>query len=440
MSNILIATTPADGHVNPMVQVARHLVERGHRVWWYTGKHFREEVERIGARYCPMREGEDFSGLSRDQAFPELEKLEGLRFFEAGMRRIFFEPAPGQMSDLVALLGSLPIDVLVADETCFGAGLAREKTNIPFVWIATSIYFFRSRDTAPLGLALPPSRTYLGRLRNALLAQLTDRVFLPGLRQAADQMRVRVGLQPLRGGVLQNVTLPPDLYLLGTVPAFEYPRSDLLPQTHFVGPFFGAPPEQFDPPAWWHELEHARRPVVHVTQGTVTTNPDSLIVPTILALAHENVLLVVTTSGASVNLPVPLPPNVRIEPYLPHYYLLPHVDVMVTNGGYGGVQMALGHGVPLVVAAATEEKPEVAAHVAWAGVGRRIKAISPSPAQIRTAVRTVLADPAYRRNAQALQAQYKAHNGAARAAELIEALVSRGHDAEHTQQQLVVSQ
>jgi UDP:flavonoid glycosyltransferase YjiC (YdhE family) len=33
---------------------------------------------------------------------------------------------------------------------------------------------------------------------------------------------------------------------------------------------------------------------------------------------------------------------------------------MVTNGGYGGVQMALSYGVPLVVAGASEDKPEVA--------------------------------------------------------------------------------
>ena len=37
---------------------------------------------------------------------------------------------------------------------------------------------------------------------------------------------------------------------------------------------------------------------------------------------------------------------------------------MVTNGGYGGVQLALAHGVPLVVAGNTEEKGEIAARVA----------------------------------------------------------------------------
>ena len=63
------------------------------------------------------------------------------------------------------------------------------------------------------------------------------------------------------------------------------------------------------------------------------------------------------------------PTNVRLERFIPHDVLLPHVDVMVTNGGYGGVQQALAHGVPLVVAGDSEDKPEVAARVQWSGAG-----------------------------------------------------------------------
>jgi hypothetical protein len=52
--------------------------------------------------------------------------------------------------------------------------------------------------------------------------------------------------------------------------------------------------------------------------------------------------------------------------------------VMVTNGGYGGVQMALSYGVPLVVAGASEDKPEVGARVAWSGAGLNLKTGKPS--------------------------------------------------------------
>jgi UDP:flavonoid glycosyltransferase YjiC (YdhE family) len=98
---------------------------------------------------------------------------------------------------------------------------------------------------------------------------------------------------------------------------------------------------------------------------------------------------------------------------------------MVTNGGYGGVQMALAHGVPLVVAGATEDKMEVAARVQWSGAGINLKKRRPSPVDIRCAVNEVLADPAYRENARRIQADFARYDAPQRAAELLEALANR---------------
>ena len=110
------------------------------------------------------------------------------------------------------------------------------------------------------------------------------------------------------------------------------------------------------------------------------------------ALAHDDLLVVATTGGPD---PEPLrrglPANVRLERFVPHDLLLPHVDVMVTNGGYGGVQQALANGVPLVVAGDSEDKPEVAARVQWSGAGINLHTGRPSPAMVARAVRRVLA-------------------------------------------------
>jgi UDP:flavonoid glycosyltransferase YjiC (YdhE family) len=81
---------------------------------------------------------------------------------------------------------------------------------------------------------------------------------------------------------------------------------------------------------------------------------------------------------------------------------------MVTNGGYGGVQQALAHGVPLVVAGDSEDKPEVAARVRWSGAGIDLRSGKPAPAAIAAAVRRILADPSFRSRARALQAEIAA--------------------------------
>jgi len=116
--------------------------------------------------------------------------------------------------------------------------------------------------------------------------------------------------------------------------------------------------------------------------------------------------VVATTGGPDPEpLRAALPTNVRMERFIPHDRLLPHVDVMVTNGGYGGVQQALAHGVPLVVAGDSEDKPEVAARVRWSGAGIDLRTGRPSPGRVAEAVRRVVTRPAYAARARALQAE-----------------------------------
>jgi UDP:flavonoid glycosyltransferase YjiC (YdhE family) len=95
---------------------------------------------------------------------------------------------------------------------------------------------------------------------------------------------------------------------------------------------------------------------------------------------------------------------------------------MITNGGYGGVQMALSHGVPLIVAGASEDKPEVAARVAWSGAGLNLKTGKPTPQAVRKAVRTILDDSRYRARAQALASEYRSFDPIHRVNQIVETL------------------
>jgi UDP:flavonoid glycosyltransferase YjiC (YdhE family) len=427
MAHILVATAPVASHFYPVASVVQELVDRGHIVWWYTGKVFQSRIERIGATYKPMSVAYDFGGMSRDEAFPQLRGLRGLSALIETIKALFIEQAPKQMQDILGLLNEFPADILIAEEVGFGMGFVSEKTGISAVTIALSINSFGSRDIAPIGFALPPDGSSLGRLRNDCLRFFIDSIVLRGFKTYIDKTRTSLGLPTLNRSVLESIVEPPDLYLLGTIPEFEYPRSDLSDRTHFVGTFTSSPVEAFEPPAWWGDL-HGDRPVVLVTQGTLANNNlNELLIPTIRALADESVLIVATTANISTsefNL-TPLPENLRLEQFLPFYHLMSYVDVMVTNGGFGGVQIALSHGVPLVVAGETEEKPEIAARVAWGGVGINLKTGRPSEKKIRKAVRNILHNPCYKRKAEQLKAEYERYNGPQRSADLIEQLIKK---------------
>jgi MGT family glycosyltransferase len=199
-----------------------------------------------------------------------------------------------------------------------------------------------------------------------------------------------------------------------------------LGKVRFVGALGPPSPMRAPLPAWWDDLD-GDRPVVLVTQGTVKVDPDNLLHPAIEALAGEDVFVVATTGGLD---PSPIlarhaARNVRLERFVPFSDLLPHVDVVVTNGGYGGTQQALLHGIPVVVAGMTEGKNEVAARVRWSGAGIDLRTDAAAPGQVRTAVRTLLTDRSYRDRAKRLAAAYATHDGPRTAATLVEGLLHR---------------
>jgi UDP:flavonoid glycosyltransferase YjiC (YdhE family) len=121
-------------------------------------------------------------------------------------------------------------------------------------------------------------------------------------------------------------------------------------------------------------------------------------------------------------LPDGIPANARIASFIPHPQLLPHVDVMITNGGFNGVQMALANGVPVIGAGRSEDKPEICARIDWLGVGIDLKTDKPTPAQIRSAVGKILADRSYQKRAQDMQKIISEYDAPSIAATLLEQL------------------
>ncbi len=424
MARFLVATIPVIGHVGPAVPIVRELVDRGHEVCWYTGQAFQATIEKIGARFAPIRSWMDYSDIKNvpPALMEQRETEQGANRIKFDLKNFFINPGLGQAKDLSDLLYEFPADILIADSMFLGASWIAEQKRLPWAEFGTSALALSSPDTAPFGMGLLPSNTLFRRLRNQGLNWFARQTMLRELKTYTNGLRSQIGLPPSAVHFFERIS--PFLYLSPSVPEFEYPRHYLPPQIHFIGALLSPPPAEFTPPVWWNELKE-HKPVVHVTQGTVSTNLAELLVPTLQALADEAVLVVATTGGAAIDtLNLTLPANARIEPFIPHAHLLPHVDIMVTNGGYNGVQMALANGIPLVVAGKTEEKPEVAARVEWAKVGINLRTRTPSPQQIRAAVKTLLMDASYRVCAQQLQTKMQQYNAPAIAANLLEQLAT----------------
>jgi len=421
MASIIIAACPAHGHVTPLLTVARGFVERGDDVRFITGTAFADRVTATGATHIALPPEANFNFDALEATFPERARLKGMRAATFDVEHVFARPAKSQYETIMATHTAQPADVVLAEPLFIGAAflLAHRRPTRPAVVMCGVIPLVQpSVDTAPYGMGLAPARLF-NRQRNAVLAALSRRVWA-----RADAVLDR-SYRTLHGedlpGQIQNWGAWADAIVQFTVPSFEYPRSDAPPSLHFVGPP-SATGSQAPLPDWWGDLDGSR-PVIHVTQGTVA-NKDyaQVIAPTLEALAGEDVLVAVTTGGRPLATLPPLPANARAAEYLPYDDLLPRTDVFVTNGGYGGVQYALRHGLPIVTTGGKEDKPEVGARVTWSGTGLRLRTERPTPKALRRAILAVLREPRYRQASQRIAAEMRASGGFAALVDVVQRL------------------
>jgi len=261
-------------------------------------------------------------------------------------------------------------------------------------------------DGAPNFLGLPPATTAQQRAEYTVISQEYDKAVDQPVILRLNRALKALGVGPVSVPLFNSVVELADAYLQLSVPSFEFPR-EIPPSVHFVGtpPII---PDQVPLPPWAHELDGSRK-VVLVTQGTVANhNFDLLVAPTLAALANEpDILVVATAGGRPVDaIPGQVPSNARLASFLPFEWLLPRVDVLVTNGGYGSVNQAISFGIPLVTAGLTEDKADVNARVAWSGVGLDLATNEPTREALRDAVRTVLDRPAYRLRASQMADEF----------------------------------
>ncbi len=394
MAIYLLAANPIHGHVGPILQVARQLVAAGHGVTVLTGRRFRAGVEATGADFAALTGRADFDDREPATYLPDRDRYRGVRQAEYDIRTIFVETIPDQYRTIVPLIERLRPDAVLVDGAFAGVLplIAQTANRPPVLALGVTPLTQTSRDVAPHGLALHPPRHAGDRVRYAVMGAAARRAVFGRTQRAAREAYAACGAS-LQDFIL-DASRRYDRFLQTGPAALEYPRGDLAENTAFVGVLPQAPATG-PMPEWWDDLDGERR-VVHVTQGTIDNRDlTRLIRPTLDALADAEVLVIATAGGRDPDAIGPLPRNARVARYLSYDALLPRTSVVVTNGGFGGVQAALAHGVPLVVAGGTEDKPEVAARVAYAGAGVDLRTGTPDAAAVRTAVDRVLTQPEF---------------------------------------------
>jgi UDP:flavonoid glycosyltransferase YjiC (YdhE family) len=283
---------------------------------------------------------------------------------------------------ILPLASDWEADVIVADEADLGGILAAEELDLPYATV----------------LVLAAGSL----IRPEVVGDTLDRV------------RAEHGLPPdpaldSPGRYLVLSPFPPSL----RDPAFPPP-----PTTRFFRPLeAGAAWE--GPPPWPRRLADA--PSVYFTLGTEFNLESGDLFTRVVAGLRQLPANVLVTVGREID-PAelgPQPANVHVERYLPQADVLPHCDLVVFHAGSGTLTGALAHGLPLVLLPMGADQPANAERCECLGLGVTLDVVRATPAEVRDAAASVLADPAYREAAQRLRDEIAALPEPAAAVDLL---------------------
>jgi len=386
----VLVSTPATGHLNPLLSIGKILADGGHEVIGLSSHAMQERIEDIGAAFHAFPPQADFDLRTIETVFPELETMPpGPDMTLFYMKRVFFDSVPAQHEGLRQVLSYYPADIIIGDNFMYGTFpmLLGPRSRRPAVALCgTMILHMQRDDGAPNFAGLQPAASSREAEAYAAIFDQHDAAVFEPARRHLNDILADVGAPPLTTNIFDASVRLPDAFLQLTVPGFEFPRQELPSSVHFIGtPQITS--NQAPLPSWADDLDGQRK-VVLVTQGTLSNhNFGQLVAPTLEALANEQDLLVVVTTGgrAPEAIPGPIPDNARVARYLPFEWLLPKVDAFVTNGGYGSINQALSFGIPIVAAGLSEDKADANARIHWSGAGIDLATNGPSPHELQKA-------------------------------------------------------
>ena len=379
------------GHAFPMLALGAELVARGHEVTYETWSRWRPFIEAQGMRFIASPEYPSFPTRERP-----LAPHEAIVLAAAHTRPEIAAAAP---------------DVVVHDILTLAPALAAELEAIPVATLIPHVYPVGHPGFPPYALGARLPRTRAG----AVLWRGFDRPVASGLRRGRQELndtRRRLGLAPVpyfHGGLSR------ELCLVGTFPQLEYPRP--WPEhVHVVGPLMWEPPfEPTEPPP-------GTDPLVLIAPSTAQDPDHRLLRAALPGLARAPVRVLATWNRRPLTVPTKVPANARLVEWLSYTQTIAESALVICHAGHGTMVRALASGRPVLTVPHAGDMAENAARADWAGVGVRLPWRLLGPTTLRMATRRALASDAIRSRAQELAQWAERNPGAARAADLVEAL------------------
>jgi UDP:flavonoid glycosyltransferase YjiC (YdhE family) len=370
---ILVVSTEGAGHFTPLVPIIGALLAGGDEVLVASGPNAAPMVDKTGARFAlaGRSQGEWMARLAGSIRGNPGDGLAPERILQYFLPRAFGEIGVDEMIDDVLRHGrEFTPDLVLFEAFALAGPLAAELLGVPGV--------------AQMFGPLPPPET----------VELANDAVSPIWRSFGHDV-------PGWAGMYRDLTIQICPSSLEQVPLPVGETLFLRPAPLPLGP-----------------RVTTARPMVYVTFGTLFNANLDLFRLALDALAEEPVDIVMTVGRDQDPADLAaIPPNARVERFIPQAELLPSCAAIVHHGGAGTTFGALAHGVPQVVLPQGADNYELAAMCERAGAAVVLRPHDVSATNLAAAVRTVVAIPSFAEAGRACAAEIASMPDAAGVAE-----------------------
>lgn len=374
MSKILWLNWSGGGNLPPSLGIARALTERGHDVSFAGRPEMVARVEAAGFRAIEIK-----------SAYAQVDRYPNGPLRNAGC----YLTSPACAADVRGIAEIESPDLVLIDAMFPAALSAASELECPTA-VVCHTFLFRLLDQW---------REMLARLNG---------------------MRTQAGFDSLPGA--DELWQAHDRLIVTTLAAFDTAAPAGWDKVRHAGPVLEDEKVAVPVSLPWADDDATPLALISYSTGFEQRSVDKL-QRGLDALADLPLHVVATTGGIVDPDELGTPPNAVVVNYAAHDPILRRAALVVTHGGHGTAMRALRHGVPMIVipGLAHDQAPNAVTMEQW-GVGVALPQDTEVDA-IRDAARRILSTPSYRQQAQQRAAVLAGVDGAANAAQEIEALI-----------------
>ncbi|MBR2316500.1 MAG: hypothetical protein IKA37_00865 [Spirochaetales bacterium] len=385
MAKIVFFCIPAHGHTNPTLGVVRELVSLGHEVLYYSYNMLKEKIENTGAKFVSCDDydmeqklsPEDGARLGKDLAFST---------------KILVDTTLALDDMVCSQIKELQPDCIVADSMAIWGKCVALKFGIPFISSTTTFAF----------------NQHSAKIMKQSIGQIFGMIFSMGKIQK-DIIRLQNKGYPINN-VLDIIKNDDNTdTIVYTSPEFQPCSETFSDKYTFIGPSIRPITD---------EIVKTHKKLIYISMGTVINNNAGFYHNCIKAFADTDFQVIMSVGNLTDMTKFKnLPENIFVYQNVDQIAVLSKADVFISHCGMNSVNESLYYGVPLVMFPQTPEQGGVANRVNQLKAGIMLK--KNTVKNIQNAVKSLIDDGEYRKNAISISDGFKKCSGVKGAVEKI---------------------